>query len=107
MAKRIRRKYKGGRVLDFACGHGLLAHIMLILDDTSKTALAVDKNITVNSKKLSNALITGRMEGWMKKTLAVDVMRAMRLKTNGYKIVTQKIPSDITPKNRLLMGGIL
>ena len=29
MAKRVRRKYRGGRVLDLACGHGLLAHIML------------------------------------------------------------------------------
>jgi len=24
--------------------------------------------------------------------------------SKGYRIVTQKIPNDITPKNRLLMG---
>lgn len=39
-------------------GHGLLAHIMLILDDSSKTAIAVDKKIPLNAKKMSNALIT-------------------------------------------------
>ncbi|NQT70427.1 MAG: methyltransferase domain-containing protein, partial [Desulfobacteraceae bacterium] len=33
MAKRVRRRYRGGRIIDLACGHGLLAHIMLILDD--------------------------------------------------------------------------
>lgn len=60
MAKRVRRRYRGGRVLDLACGHGLLAHIMLILDDSSKTAIAVDKKIPLNAEKLSCALI----ESW-------------------------------------------
>ena len=41
-ARRVRRKYRGRRVLDLACGHGLLAHLMLILDDTSPVAVAVD-----------------------------------------------------------------
>ena len=141
---------------------------MLILDDSSKTAIAVDKKIPLNAKKLSNALITswprlqnriiykempvqeitilpddivlsahacgsltdliidkaieqharvavlpcchdlkksstGGLEGWMDKTLAVDTARAVRLRSKGYRIVTQKIPGDITPKNRLLM----
>ncbi|MBW1753384.1 MAG: methyltransferase domain-containing protein, partial [Deltaproteobacteria bacterium] len=58
MAKRVRRRYRGGRIIDLACGHGLLAHIMLILDDSSKTAIAVDKKIPLNAGKLSNALIT-------------------------------------------------
>jgi hypothetical protein len=172
MAKRVRRRYRGGRVLDLACGHGLLAHIMLILDDSSKTAIAVDKKIPLNAGKLSNALITtwprlkdrviykqvpiekitvlpddlvvsahacgsltdliidkaieqharvavlpcchdlkesstDGLEGWMDKTLAVDTVRAVRLRSKGYRIVTQKIPSDITPKNRLLMGEYL
>ncbi len=169
MAKRVRRRYRGGRVIDLACGHGLLAHIMLILDDSSKTAIAVDKKIPLNAGKLSEALITSwprlknrviynevpvqeitilpddivvsahacgsltdlildkameqharvavlpcchdlkesstdGLEGWMDKTLAVDTARAMRLRSKGYRIVTQKIPNDITPKNRLLMG---
>jgi len=169
MAKRIRRRYRGGRVLDLACGHGLLAHIMIILDDSSKIAIAVDTKIPLNAMKLSNALITswprlkdriiykqmhiqeitifpddivvsahacgsltdliidkateqhariavlpcchnlkesstGGLEGWMDKTLAVDTVRAVTLKSKGYQIVTKKIPDDITPKNRLLMG---
>lgn len=169
MAKRVRRRYRGGRIMDLACGHGLLAHIMLILDDSSKTAVAVDSNIPLNTKVLSNELITSwprlenriiykqfpiqeitihtddivvsahacgsltdliinkaveqrariavlpcchnlkessteGLEGWMDKTLAVDIVRAMSLKSKGYRIVTQTIPSEITPKNRLLMG---
>jgi hypothetical protein len=50
---------------------------------------------------------TDGLEGWMDKTLAVDTVRAVRLRSKGYKIVTQKIPNDITPKNRLLMGEYL
>jgi hypothetical protein len=172
MAKRVRRRYRGGRVLDLACGHGLLAHIMLILDDSSKTAIAVDNEIPLNAGKLSGELIaswprlknrviykqvpvqeitilpddivvsahacgsltdliidkaieqharlavlpcchdlkessTDGLEGWMDKTLAVDTVRAVKLRSKGYQIVTQKIPNDITPKNRLLMGEYL
>ena len=35
VARRVRRRFRGGRVVDLACGHGLVAHLMLILDDTS------------------------------------------------------------------------
>ncbi len=169
VAKRIRRRYRGGRIVDLACGHGLLAHIMLILDDSSKTAIAADSEIPLNAEKLSKAMIkswprlknriiykqttvqeitirpedlvvsahacgtltdliidkaverqsrlavlpcchdlkrssTEGLDGWMDKTLAVDTIRALKLKSQGYRIVTQKIPDDITPKNRLLMG---
>lgn len=57
-ARRVRRRYKGGRVVDLACGHGLLAHIMLILDNTSDHALCIDKKLPDNTQKLSRALIT-------------------------------------------------
>ena len=165
----MRRRYRGGRILDLACGHGLLAHIMLILDDSSESAIAVDKRVPLNAGKLSRALIaswprlenriiykempiqevtifpddmvvsahacgsltdlvmdkaiegragiavlpcchdlkessTDGLEGWMDGTLAVDTARAERLRSAGYHILTQTIPSDITPKNRLLMG---
>ncbi len=168
-ARRVRRLFRGGRVLDLACGQGLLAHIMLILDDSSSMAIAVDKKIPLNAEKVSNAIIeswprlknrivyqeksiqavsvlrddivvsahacgeltdtiikkaveqqariavlpcchdlknssTGHLEGWMDRTLAVDTVRARRLQSKGYRIVTQTIPSEITPKNRLLMG---
>ncbi len=172
MARRVRRRYRGGRVLDLACGHGLLAHIMLILDNSSNSAIAVDNAIPQNAQKLSSALMaswprlknrvvyqqipvqeiavladdivvsahacgaltdliidkaveqharvavlpcchdaktssTGDLEGWMDKSLAVDTARALKLRSAGYRIVTQKIPGDITPKNRLLMGDYI
>jgi len=53
MARRVRRRYRGGRVLDLACGHGLLAHVMLILDDSSNIAMAVDSAIPQNAETLS------------------------------------------------------
>ncbi len=56
-AKRVRRRYKGGRVVDLACGHGLLAHIMLILDAGSDHALCVDRKLPDNALKLSQALV--------------------------------------------------
>jgi hypothetical protein len=37
--------------------------------------------------------------------LAIDVLRAVRLEQQGYRIWTQTIPADITPKNRLLLGA--
>lgn len=57
VAKRIRRLFRGGRIVDLACGHGLIAHILLLLDDTSPNALAVDTNIPENAKALSRNLI--------------------------------------------------
>jgi hypothetical protein len=42
VGKRARRLFRGGRVVDLGAGHGLLAHIMLILDDTSPLAVVVD-----------------------------------------------------------------
>ncbi|MGD1973297.1 MAG: methyltransferase [Desulfobacterales bacterium] len=57
VARRIRRKYRGGRVVDLACGHGLLAHIMLLLDDSSEAALAVDLDFTENTKRLSQIIV--------------------------------------------------
>jgi len=56
VARRVRRKYRGGRVVDLACGHGLLAHIML-LDDSSAEALDVDLDFTENTKRLSQTII--------------------------------------------------
>jgi len=47
----------------------------------------------------------GALSGWMDDGLAIDVMRARRLASQGYHIWTQRIPQDITPKNRLLIGA--
>lgn len=55
-ARRTRRRYRGGRVVDLACGHGLVAHLLLLLDDTSPCALAADSRIPESAAKLSEAL---------------------------------------------------
>jgi hypothetical protein len=169
VARRVRRKYRGGRVVDLASGHGLLSHIMLLLDDSSTEAVAVDSNFPQNACKLSESIIktwprlkgrihyikssiqefeitsddlvvsihacgtltdtvlekafkarakvavlpcchdielseTGGLKGWIDGPLAVDVIRATRLREEGYIVITRKIPVEITPKNRLLMG---
>jgi len=46
----------------------------------------------------------GDLAGWVDGPLAVDVVRALRLKAQGYRIRTQVIAREITPKNRLLIG---
>jgi len=56
LARRTRRRFRGGRVVDLACGHGLIAHLMLLLDDTSPTALAVDTRLPPSAEKLAAAL---------------------------------------------------
>ena len=55
VARRVRRLFRGGRVVDLACGHGLLAHILLVLDDTSPQALAVDRNLPLSAGKMTEA----------------------------------------------------
>ena len=47
----------------------------------------------------------GGLAGWIDGPLAVDVVRALRLKQRGYRTWTQSISDDITPKNRLLIGA--
>ena len=170
VARRARRLFRGGRVVDLAGGHGLLASIMLLLDDSSPAAIVVDTAIPDSAKKLSASLetdwprIAGRimfleqpietialdaddvivsshacggltdvvldraiaggarvavlpcchnlddshandLTGWIDGALAMDVRRAERLRTNGYRVWTQTIPESITPKNRLLLAG--
>ena len=170
VARRTRRLFRGGRVVDLAAGHGLLAQILLLLDDSSPRALAVDTTPTPSAAKVHEALVrawprlagrvtfvvsqmdevdiaegdlvasahacgaltdrvldcaiaararvavlpcchdraacdTGGLEGWVDPALAIDVMRAQRLRTHGYRVWTQTIPAEITPKNRLLLGS--
>ena len=57
IARRTRRRFRGGRVVDLACGHGLVAHLMLLLDDTSEAALCVDKRMPGSAAQLSSALV--------------------------------------------------
>ncbi len=46
----------------------------------------------------------GGLSGWVDGAMAIDIVRAMRLEQQGYRIWTQAIPEGITPKNRLLLG---
>lgn len=68
VARRARRRFRGGRVLDLACGHALLAHVLLLLDDSSPAALAVDVRVPGTAGKLAEALqrhwprLAGRVE---------------------------------------------
>lgn len=65
VARRTRRRFKGGRVVDLACGHGLVAYLLLLLDDTSPSAIAVDARVPVSAKRLSDAMVRAwpRLEG--------------------------------------------
>src|SRR6188768_1774613 len=60
IARRIRRRFRGGRIVDLAAGHGLLAHVLLILDDSSPTALLVDTAPPPSAARLHAALV----EAW-------------------------------------------
>ena len=196
MAKRARRLFRGGRIVDLGGGHGLLAQAMLLLDDSSPSAIVVDKVLPPSSAKLHDALVqawprlagrvefvareldevdilptdvvvsshacgdltdrvlerataararvavlpcchhlatrsgfgicdlafesriassesrelsprdAGTLSGWVENSVAIDVVRALRLKQQGYRIWTQTIPATITPKNRLLLGSL-
>lgn len=170
VAKRARRLFRGGRIVDVAASHGLLGTAMLILDDSSPEALIVDPAISPCARSLHAVLVSGwprvngrvqlvngsiedmalgaddvvvsshacgaltdriidravevrarvavlpccqdmetcdpgALEGWLDGPMAVDVMRAVRLQQHGYRVWTQVIPHDITPKNRLLLGA--
>lgn len=170
VARRVRRRFRGGRVVDLCAGHGLTAWIMLILDGTSPSALAVDARLPASATRLAAALgaafpaaaarltlreadiatiplgpsdvvvaahacgvltdrviaqavaararlgvlpcchdaalcDTGGLCGWLDPALAIDVTRAARLRAAGYVVHTQRIPAEVTPKNRLLLAA--
>ncbi len=56
MARRVRRRFRGGRVVDLACGHGLLGQILLLLDQGSPQALAVDRRIPASAAIVAASL---------------------------------------------------
>jgi hypothetical protein len=57
VARRVRRRFRGGRVVDLAGGHGLLGLLCLVLDDTSPGALVVDRRTPASAAKLAQAFV--------------------------------------------------
>lgn len=68
VARRVRRRFRGGRVVDLACGHGLTAALLLILDDSSPAALAVDRTLPSSASKLYETMT----EGWPRIANRID-----------------------------------
>jgi len=60
VARRVRRRFRGRRIVDLACGHGLLAQVLLLLDDSSPEALAVDLRLPKSATTLAVSLV----EAW-------------------------------------------
>ena len=57
VSRRVRRVLRGGRVIDVAGGHGLLGHLLLILDDSSPAAVVVDPQRPESSHAVSQELV--------------------------------------------------
>ena len=57
VARRARRLFRGGRVVDLGAGHGLLAQVMLILDDSSPSAVAIDTAKPPCAARVHEALV--------------------------------------------------
>jgi hypothetical protein len=55
-ARRVRRRCRGGRVVDLGGGHGLLAQVLLLLDNSSPEALVVDTTFPASSGKVHEVL---------------------------------------------------
>lgn len=170
VARRVRRRFRGGRVVELCAGHGLLGQLMLLLDDSSPAVLIVDRSLPPSASTVHEALAevwprlrgrcafrhapidevalgsqdlvvsvhacggltdhviarasaararlavmpcchhldaadTADLTGWLDGPVAVDVARAMTLRTAGWRVWTQCIPDAITPQNRLLMAA--
>lgn len=57
VAKRARRLFRGGRIVDLAGGHGLLAQVLLVLDDSSPSAVVVDRVVPPSAATLHQAVL--------------------------------------------------
>lgn len=68
-ARRVRRRIRGHRVVELAAGHALVAHLLLLLDDSSEGAVAIDTKPVPSAARLAQVLVSrwprldGRVEG--------------------------------------------
>ncbi len=56
VARRVRKRLGGQPVFELAAGHGLLAMLMIILDDSIPTATCVDKTMPLSHERLTASL---------------------------------------------------
>jgi methyltransferase family protein len=57
VGRRIRRLFRAGRIVDVCAAHGLLAHVLLLLDDSSPDARVVDTALAPSGEKIHRALV--------------------------------------------------
>lgn len=75
VARRCRRRFRGGRIVDMCGGHGLLAQVLLVLDAASGAAVVVDPQTPPSAVALHEVLraewprLCGRVE-W--RTVDID-----------------------------------
>ena len=79
LARRVRRRFRGGRVIDLACGHGLVAHLMLLLDDSSPSAVAVDTRIPESAPLVAAAMASEWPRLASRVTLVASAIEAVAL----------------------------
>jgi hypothetical protein len=65
VARRVRRRIRGRRVVEFAAGHALVAHLLLLLDTSSESAVAIDAKPVPSADRLAQTLVAHwpRLEG--------------------------------------------
>ena len=74
MGRRVRRRLRGGRIVDLGGGHGLLAQVLLLLDDSSPSAIVVDKTLPPSSAAVHDALLrVGSRGGFSVRCMAETV----------------------------------
>ncbi|HKU41713.1 MAG TPA: methyltransferase [Polyangiales bacterium] len=81
VARRVRRHFRGGRIVDLACGHGLAAWMLMILDGGSRQAVSVDRRLPPSAARLRAILaarfpqVTARMT-WSERELCDESLYA-------------------------------
>jgi hypothetical protein len=101
--------YREARVEDVEVPEGALVvsvHACGVLTDrVLAKALEARARVAVlpccHATKLSD---TAGLEAWLEPRLAVDVVRAERLRHAGYQVRLGTIPAEVTPQNRLILA---
>lgn len=55
-ARRVRRRLRGGRIVEIGAGHGLTSFVLLLLDPASREALCLDRKEPPSHAKVAAAL---------------------------------------------------